>query len=111
MSPQAANSLLQRAATFDAAYQLEPKWATASELDQQVAERYVAALERRDLDAFVSLLRSDATLHVPPWRAWFSGRSAVRAFLTQAWQGYVGFRARAGFGLMAKRDRRLRIHG
>jgi RNA polymerase sigma-70 factor, ECF subfamily len=95
MSPQAANSLLQRARrTFDAAYQLEPKWAAASELDQQLAERYAAALERRDLDAFVSLLRSDATLRMPPWRAWFSGRSAIRAFLIQAWQGYGGFRAR-----------------
>ena len=34
------------------------------------------------------------TLHMPPWRAWFSGRSAVRAFFTKAWQGYGGFRAR-----------------
>jgi RNA polymerase sigma-70 factor, ECF subfamily len=95
MSPQAANSLLQRARrTFDATYQLEPKWAAASDLDQQLAERYAAALEKRDLDAFVSLLRSDATLHMPPWRAWFSGRSAVRALLNQVWQRYGGFRAR-----------------
>ncbi len=95
MSPQAGNSLLQRARrTFDAAYQLEPKWAAASDLDQQVAVRYAAALEKRDLDAFVSLLRPDATLHMPPWRAWLSGRSAVRAFLTQVWQRYGGFRAR-----------------
>jgi RNA polymerase sigma-70 factor, ECF subfamily len=95
MSPQAANSLLQRARrTFDAAYQLEPKWAAASDLDQQVAERYAAALERRDLDAFVSLLHSDATMHMPPWRAWFSGRSAIRAFLNRVWQRYGGFRAR-----------------
>jgi RNA polymerase sigma-70 factor, ECF subfamily len=95
MSPQAANSLLQRARrTFGAAYQLEPKWAAASDLDQQVAERFAAALEKRDLDALVSLLRTDATLHMPPWRAWISGRSAVRAFLTQKWQGYGGFRAR-----------------
>jgi hypothetical protein len=79
MSPQAANSLLQRARrTFDA-YQLEPKWAAASDLDQQVAERYAAALERRgtDLDGFVSLLRSDARLRMPPWRAWFSGCRVV----------------------------------
>jgi RNA polymerase sigma-70 factor (ECF subfamily) len=94
MSPQAANSLLQRARrTFDAAYQREPKWAAASDLDQQVAERYPAALDKRDLDAFVSLLRSDATLHMPPWRAWFSGRGAVQAFIAQAWRRYGGFRA------------------
>ena len=94
MSPQAANSLLQRARrTFDAAYRLEPKWAAASDLDQQVAERYAAALERRDIDAFVSLLRSDVALRMPPWRAWFSGRSAVRAFVAQLLQGYSGYRA------------------
>jgi RNA polymerase sigma-70 factor (ECF subfamily) len=111
MSPQAANSLLQRARrTFDAAYQREPKSAAASDLDQQVAERYPAALDKRDLDAFVSLLRSDATLHMPPWRAWFSGRGAVQAFIAQAWRRYGGFRERVP-GKRTKRDRRLRMQG
>jgi RNA polymerase sigma-70 factor, ECF subfamily len=94
MSPQAANGLLQRARrTFDAAYQGEPKWAAASDLDRRVAERYATALERRDLDAFVSLLRTDATLHMPPWRAWFRGDSAIRTFLAQLWPLYGGYRA------------------
>ena len=94
MSPQAANSLLQRARrTFDAAYQREPKWAAASDLDKQVAERYAATFEKRDLDAFVSLLHWDVRVHMPPWRAWFSGRDAFRAFLAQAWPRYGGFRA------------------
>jgi RNA polymerase sigma-70 factor (ECF subfamily) len=67
MSPQAANSQLQRARrTFDAAYRHEPKWAAASDLDQQVAKRYAAAMESRDLDAFISLLRPDAMMHMPP---------------------------------------------
>jgi RNA polymerase sigma-70 factor (ECF subfamily) len=95
MSPQAANSQLQRARrTFDAAYRHEPKWAAASDLDQQVAERYAAALESRDLDAFISLLRPDARMHMPPWRAWVSGRSAIRAFHAMVWQRFREFRAR-----------------
>ena len=96
MSPQAANSQLQRARrTFDAAYRHEPKWAAASDLDQQVAERYAAAMESRDLEAFTALLRPDAKLHMPPWRAWVSGRSAIAAFHAKIiWPRYGGFRAR-----------------
>ena len=94
MTPQAANSLLQRARrTFNTAYQQEPRWAAASDLDQEVAERYAAALETRDIEAFVSLLRSDATMHMPPWRAWLSGRAAIRLFMGQALQRFGGFRA------------------
>jgi len=94
MSPQAANSQLQRARrTFDAAYRREPKWAAAGDLDHQVAERYAAAMESRDLDAFTSLLRPDAKMHMPPWREWLSGRGAIRTFHTMAWQRYRGFRA------------------
>jgi RNA polymerase sigma-70 factor (ECF subfamily) len=51
-------------------------------------------LERRDLDAFVSLLRSDATMHMPPWRAWLSGRCAIQRFMGQAWPRWGGFRTR-----------------
>lgn len=96
MSPQAANSQLQRARrTFDAAYSHEPKWAAASDLDQQMAERYASALQTRDLDALASLLRPDAKLHMPPWRAWVSGRDAICAFFAMIWrQRPAGFRAR-----------------
>jgi RNA polymerase sigma-70 factor, ECF subfamily len=95
ITPQAANSLLQRARrTFNDAYQHEPKWAAASDVDQRVATQYAAALESRDLDAFVSLLRADATMHMPPWRAWLSGRAAIRLFMEQAWRRSSGFRAR-----------------
>ncbi len=94
-TPQAANSLLQRARrTFDAAYAREPKWAAASDLDQAVAERYAAAFERRDFEAFVSLLHAEATMHMPPWRAWLSGRAAIELFMDQAWRRWGAFRAR-----------------
>ncbi len=96
MSPQAANSQLQRARrTFDAAYSLEPKWAAASDLDQEMAARYAAALESRDLDALASLLRPDAKLHMPPWREWVRGPAAICAFFAMIWQMRPdGFRSR-----------------
>jgi RNA polymerase sigma-70 factor (ECF subfamily) len=95
ISPQAANSQLQRARrTFDAAYGHEPKWAAAGDLDRQMAERYAAALESRDLDALTSLLRPDAKLHMPPWRAWVNGRDEIRAFFAMIWRLRPGgFRA------------------
>ncbi len=95
ITAQAANSLLQRARrTFDDAYLREPKWTAASDTDQQVAERYAQAFERRDFEAFVSLLRADATMHMPPWRAWLSGRAAIELFMDQAWRRWGAFRAR-----------------
>lgn len=95
ITPQAANSTLQRARrTFDAAYGREPGWAAASDLDQQVAERYAIAFETHDLEAFVSLLRADATMHMPPWRAWLSGRESIALFMGHAFARWSGFRAR-----------------
>ncbi|MGZ2487671.1 RNA polymerase sigma-70 factor (ECF subfamily) [Rhizobium pisi] len=93
ITPQAANSGLQRARrAFDAAYRHEPKWAAASDVDRQVAARYAAALENRDLDAFVSLLRTDATLRMPPWRTWLSGSDVLGVFMRQAIDRWSEFR-------------------
>ncbi len=95
ITPQAANSSLQRARrTFDAAYQQEPRWAAASDQDQQMAERYAAAFAQHDLAALVSLLRADATMHMPPWRAWLDGRAAIELFMGQALARWGGFRTR-----------------
>jgi RNA polymerase sigma-70 factor (ECF subfamily) len=95
ITPQAVNSLLQRARrTFDAAYRGKPEWAAASNLDQQVAERYAAAFENRDLDGLVSLLRTDATMQMPPWRGWVRGRDAIGRFSGQAMQRWNSFSAR-----------------
>jgi RNA polymerase sigma-70 factor (ECF subfamily) len=94
MTPQAVNSLLQRARrAFETAYRREPKWAVASPTDQKVAERYAMALEAHDIDAFVALLRLDATVHMPPWRAWLRGSAAIARFSEDAWTRYSGFRA------------------
>jgi len=48
-------------------------------------ERYVQAWEGADLDAFAALLKEDAILSMPPWRQWYRGRKAIRAFLAWAW--------------------------
>ena len=49
-------------------------------------ERYVRAREGADLDGFVALLREDAVLSMPPWRQWYRGREAIRAFFNWAWE-------------------------
>jgi RNA polymerase sigma-70 factor (ECF subfamily) len=47
----------------------------------QLVERYVAAWERNDVDAVVSMLAEDARLVMPPLPTWVSGREQVAAFL------------------------------
>ncbi len=49
----------------------------------ELLDRYVDAFERYDVDALVALLHEDATLSMPPFAAWFSGRSAIEAW----WRG------------------------
>lgn len=94
ISPQAANSHLQRARkTFDSTYQQQPTWNSASDGDQQLAERYAAALEARDIEAFALLLHPDATLHMPPWNAWVSSNNAICEFNDMIWRRYAGFSA------------------
>jgi RNA polymerase sigma-70 factor (ECF subfamily) len=45
-------------------------------------DRYVAAFVAADIPALTSLLREDATLEMPPYATWFSGRDDVLAFLS-----------------------------
>jgi RNA polymerase sigma-70 factor, ECF subfamily len=47
----------------------------------QLVERFVAAWERNDVDAVVSMLAEDARLVMPPLPTWVSGREQVAAFL------------------------------
>jgi RNA polymerase sigma-70 factor (ECF subfamily) len=78
------NSALQRArATLE---KQRPLWqqgtaATApNEQQRKLLDRYVRSWENGDVDAFVSVLREDATLSMPPWREWYAGREALRTF-------------------------------
>ena len=47
---------------------------------RQVVEGFVAAWERADVDAIVSMLAQDAVFAMPPEPTWFSGRAAIGAF-------------------------------
>lgn len=44
-------------------------------------DRYVAAFADADVAALTALLRADATLEMPPYANWFSGRDDVLTFL------------------------------
>jgi RNA polymerase sigma-70 factor (ECF subfamily) len=46
---------------------------------REVAERYMDAFERKDVDALVAMLTEDATLAMPPTPTWYSGLQAVAA--------------------------------
>ncbi|MFC0680818.1 RNA polymerase subunit sigma-70 [Lysobacter korlensis] len=45
-----------------------------------VVDRFVTAMEARDLDALVSVLAEDVQFTMPPLPAWFDGREAVAGF-------------------------------
>ncbi len=92
------NSALQRArATIAKGFPTGRPSTNPAPDDRQRAllERYVRAWEGADLDGFVALLREDAVLSMPPWRQWYLGRKAIRAFFAWAWDwelpGYKPF--------------------
>jgi RNA polymerase sigma-70 factor (ECF subfamily) len=80
------NSALQRArAAVEERLPKESQQATLRALgDERVrrlVEEYLAAWERGDIDAVVSMLAKDAAFAMPPLRTWFHGREAIRIFL------------------------------
>ncbi|WP_036495382.1 RNA polymerase subunit sigma-70 [Nocardia sp. BMG111209] len=48
---------------------------------RELLERYVRAFERLDIGALEQVLRDDVHLQMPPYAAWFRGRTAVLEFL------------------------------
>ncbi|MFK4100206.1 RNA polymerase subunit sigma-70 [Streptomyces sp. NPDC019531] len=58
-------------------------WRAAAPTEQQqaVLERYMAAVERLDLDAMAALLAEDVVLTMPPNPFWFVGRDALVDFV------------------------------
>ncbi len=48
---------------------------------REVVEGFVAAWERADVEAVVSMLAHDAVLGMPPEPTWFAGRDAIAEFL------------------------------
>jgi RNA polymerase sigma-70 factor, ECF subfamily len=76
------NSALQRArATLEASgLSSEDTAAPTDDAQRELLARYVDAFQRYDLDALVSLLRTDATQSMPPYDMWLSGRDDVLAW-------------------------------
>lgn len=88
-SVASVNSALQRArATLAKGFPNGRPSANPAPDNRQRAllERYVRAWEGADLDGFVALLKEDAVLSMPPWRQWYIGREAIRAFFAWAWE-------------------------
>ena len=82
----AVNSALQRARrTIETRLPERSQQATLRALGDERVSRlvrdYIAAWERRDVDALVALLADDATLAMPPYPNWFRGRDAIIAFI------------------------------
>ena len=85
-SVASVNSALQRArATAAERLPARSQQATLRELGDErvraVVQGYVAAWERRDVDAMVAMLAEDATFAMPPHPQWFRGRDAVIEFI------------------------------
>jgi RNA polymerase sigma-70 factor, ECF subfamily len=51
---------------------------------RDLVERYVAAWERGDLKAIISMLTEDARFSMPPEPTWYQGREAIEAFLAES---------------------------
>lgn len=51
--------------------------AVASPDERKLVERYMAAIDRADVDALASLLREDVRLTMPPFPTWFLGRDEI----------------------------------
>jgi RNA polymerase sigma-70 factor (ECF subfamily) len=85
-TPASIDSALQRAhKAVDARLPERSQQETLRSLDdrdlKRVVEGFVAAWERADVDAIVSMLAEDAVLAMPPEPTWFAGRDAIAAFL------------------------------
>ncbi|ADB29364.1 RNA polymerase, sigma-24 subunit, ECF subfamily [Kribbella flavida DSM 17836] len=82
-SVAAVNSALQRARRVVG--EVPSQQRTLAELGEEaqrdLARRYLAAWEARDVDAIVAMLTEDAKYSMPPLPQWFAGRARIRGFL------------------------------
>jgi RNA polymerase sigma-70 factor (ECF subfamily) len=80
----AVNSLLQRArAQLDAVGPSEDTTLAAPEAPEarDLLDRYIAAFERYDIDALVTMFTREAIWEMPPFTGWYRGRSAIAALI------------------------------
>jgi RNA polymerase sigma-70 factor (ECF subfamily) len=84
--PASVDSALQRAhKTVDERLPQRSQQATLRALGdealREIANEFVAAWERADVDAVVAMLADDAAMTMPPQPSWFQGREAIATFL------------------------------
>jgi RNA polymerase sigma-70 factor (ECF subfamily) len=89
ITPAAVDSALQRAhRTADERLPEQSQQATLRALGdvalRRVVNGFVAAWERGDVAALITMLTEDATISMPPRPSWYSGREAVAVFLEVA---------------------------
>jgi RNA polymerase sigma-70 factor, ECF subfamily len=92
MTAASVNSALQRARATLGHEERADLHEPTDEAQRSLLGRYVAAFERQDVDALVSLLREDATWSMPPYRLWLRGRPSVHAWLLKVGEGCRGSR-------------------
>ncbi len=85
-SSAAVNSALQRARkTVEERLPERSQQATlralGDERSRALLHGYLDAWERKDVPAIVSLLAEDVVVDMPPWPAWYQGRTTVEALL------------------------------
>jgi RNA polymerase sigma-70 factor (ECF subfamily) len=88
----AVNSALQRARAQLGEVAPTPDDVTepTEEDKRELLARYVAAFERKDVEAIVALLAKDAVWEMPPFTTWFLGRDEVARHLTGQCPGGPG---------------------
>jgi RNA polymerase sigma-70 factor (ECF subfamily) len=91
-STAAVNSALQRARAqlAEVAPTREDVVEPADEQKRELLAKYVAAFERKDVEAVVALLAADAVWEMPPFATWFRGREQVARHLTAQCPGGPG---------------------
>ena len=82
----AVKSALHRARSILAQSRVNPdadlSWRIDSTTEAQLSA-YVTAWETADIDAFVRLLKDDATFSMPPIPAWYRGKETIRVLVTR----------------------------
>lgn len=78
-SVASVNSALQRARATLQASNVTPSTTAPSvdDTDAELLRRYVAAFEKYDMDALISLIHEDATQSMPPFDLWLAGRDDI----------------------------------
>jgi RNA polymerase sigma-70 factor (ECF subfamily) len=66
--------------------------ATDDQAQRLLLDQYLEAWYATDIDRFVSVLREDATLSMPPWPNWYRGREAIARFFGWAWPQHAELR-------------------